>query len=717
MKLSVEVIIKGDVMKKYVYIGTIVQFILTVFIFLSVIDQLELNNLLYKNKEKITILVDFTSVLKEPSQQADYIIESAKDNQIKIFKYIFSSDSDLKVYTNQVIENGLTTLGDPNECNTGSLTSGKDFVWTNSKINLELKKFAAIPETGISGIYYIQGSNQKQIRSLIKDIRALGIIKIDRNNSYNMNILKAIFDKYLLILVWFLLFVVNLAVLIQFLMKQNNKITLLKIFGWSTHDILKSLISPIIRTLLLSLSVIGFMVSSYFLFMYGGIPFIIPFFSLLLLTMLIFIMLYSACIYLSIRLIYRSNHPNTLKGNNHSSFGVAFNLFCKLAVATTIIIIGASLLKEQQILVQRQGQNVYWEKTKNIYATQLRFITNNTDEYRPYEENLKNFFNEATDKKGLFLINASNYEKLSNGKTMYEMNTHSDIEQLTSPAGKSIIINKNYFAHNPIVDTQGKSPIDKIIVSPDHMNILVPNSLKKFEKEINAHYLEHFAFLRRSSSAAPDPPNATINIIYVKNHQKYFTYNPHIDKKDFTVIDPISLVDTGNLDASFYAAWLTSSTFVQSEKTDGFNYLLPTIIQTHTSPSIQNTVSLYNFRAEELNMKKTFIYTISLLLICLTGIQIFNVISSYQLLVEKYRYSLHIKRIFGYSYRKLFSPLVLPNLLLDTILVSIIFVLYRNSYIIFMIFCWSILEILTTLFTIHYLSISINHASIEKKGE
>ncbi|WP_213366353.1 hypothetical protein [Enterococcus lactis] len=48
-------------MKKYVYIGIIAQLILTVFIFLSVIDQLELNKLLYKDKEKITILVESNS--------------------------------------------------------------------------------------------------------------------------------------------------------------------------------------------------------------------------------------------------------------------------------------------------------------------------------------------------------------------------------------------------------------------------------------------------------------------------------------------------------------------------------------------------------------------------------------------------------------------------------------------------------------------------------
>lgn len=85
-------------MKKYVYIGIIAQLILTVFIFLSVIDQLELNKLLYKDKEKITILVESNSMLREPQQQADFIIETANNNQIEIFKYIFSSDSDLKIW-------------------------------------------------------------------------------------------------------------------------------------------------------------------------------------------------------------------------------------------------------------------------------------------------------------------------------------------------------------------------------------------------------------------------------------------------------------------------------------------------------------------------------------------------------------------------------------------------------------------------------------------
>ena len=126
-------------MKKYVYIGIIAQLILTVFIFLSVIDQLELNKLLYKDKEKITILVESNSMLREPQQQADFIIETANNNQIEIFKYIFSSDSDLKIYTNQTMKNEFTTLGNPNESSTDTLKSRKDFVWTNSKIDLELK--------------------------------------------------------------------------------------------------------------------------------------------------------------------------------------------------------------------------------------------------------------------------------------------------------------------------------------------------------------------------------------------------------------------------------------------------------------------------------------------------------------------------------------------------------------------------------------------------
>ncbi|MGL9793325.1 ABC transporter permease [Enterococcus sp. DIV1283b] len=703
-------------MKKYVYIGIIAQLILTVFIFLSVINQLELNKLLYKDKEKITILVESNSMLREPQQQADFIIETANNNQIEIFKYIFSSDSDLKIYTNQTMKNGFTTLGNPNESSTDTLKSRKDFVWTNSKIDLELKKFADIPETGISGVYYIQGNTQKQIHAFLRDINKLGTIQTDNNDSYNLNVRKEFFDKYLLILVWFLLLVVNLAILIQFLIKQTKKITLFKLFGWSIQDTLSSFTIPIIRVLLLSLSTVSLIIVPYFFIHYKGMPFIISFFSLSLLTTLLLITLYSICIYLSIKLIYRSNHPNNLKGNNYSSFGIAFNLFCKLAVATTIIILGTSLLKEQQVLVQHQNQNVYWEKTKNIYATQLRFITNDPDEYRPYEKNLKNFFNEATNKKGLFLINSSNYEKLSNGKPLYEMNTHSDIEQLTSPAGKSIIINKNYFAHSPIIDTQGKSPIDKIIYSPNHLNLLVPDFLNKFEKEIESQYLEYFSFLRRATSASSEPINAKINIIYVKSHQKYFTYNPHIDKRDFTIVDPISIVDTGNLDASFYAAWLTTSSFVQTEKKDGFNYLLPTIIKTNTLPSIQNTISIYNFRAEELNTKKALIYTIRILLICLTVIQIFNVFSSYQLIVEKYRYSLHIKRLFGYSFIKLFTPIVMPIILLDIILVSVLFILYRNQYIIFIITCWSILELLITLLTMYYLSTSINKPSIEKKG-
>ncbi|OQO70030.1 ABC transporter permease [Enterococcus villorum] len=704
-------------MKKFVSIGVVVQLALTVFIFLSVINSLELNNLLYKDKEKITILVESNSIVKDPKEQASYIIDSAKKNHIRIFKYIFSSDTNLKIYTNQEMKNGFTALGDPNKKDVESLKSGTDFIWTNSKIDLELKKFTAIPETGISGIYYIQGDNPKYIHAFLKEISQLGKIKTNRSNSYELNVHKAFFEKYFLLIVWFLLLAVNLAILIQFLMKQTKKITLLKLFGWHTKDILYSFLSPLIRIFLLSLSIVIFIVVAYFSFVYKGIPFITSFLALLLLVTLLFIAVYAFIIYLTIQFIYRSNPSNHLKGNNYGSLGIAFNLFCKLAIATTIISLGAFLLKEQHALIQHQNQNAYWEKTKNIYAVQLRFITSDIDEYSPYEKALKNFFNEATDKKGLFLIDSTNYEKLSIGKPLYEMNTNSEREQLTFPAGKSIVINKNYFTHNPILDVHGQSPLDKIIVSPNYLNILVPEALKPFEEEISLQYTKYFAFLKRLTSDPSKQKDDRVNIIYVKDHQNYFTYNPNIEKKDFTIVDPISIVDTGNLDDSFYAAWLTSSAFVKSEKMDGFNYLLPIIIQTHTSPSIQNTVSLYDFRSEELTMKKMLVYTISILLICLTIVQIFNVISSYQLIIEKYRYSLHIKRIFGYSFMKLFSPIVLPNVLLDVMLVGILFIFYRNKYVVFVIACWIVLEGLTTVLTLNTLKQTIHRPTIEKKGD
>lgn len=710
--------LKGITMKKFIYIGIIVQTILCFYIFFSLYNKFELNNLLYKDKEQMTLLIEDYSKVKNPDEQQKYISEYAKKYNVEINKYIFSSDSNLKIYTNDIsLDNNIKIF--KHHRNSNKLKSNKDFIWTDKDIDVEIKDISYVPETGISGVYYIGSKNAANKTDFINNIKKLGTVKLTENFPSKINNRKLLFDNYNVFMVWLILFMINISILFQYLINSNKKISILKVNGWTNKEIVINFLSPIIKMILIVMMVSVITIPSYFWVQFGGFPYIYHFLIFTGIELVSILLIYTIVITMYILTLtkYR-NAILDIKGKKISNIGVIFNVFCKCLLAVFIILLSTSIISAKQSLVKSQSESKYFDRARNIYATELRFITNDPTEYKPFEENLKQFFYKASSEKQLFMIDSSNYEKFNNGKRMYEMNTQSSVEQLTSPSGKSIVTNINYFKYNPIKKSNGKDIITKkdLIVNDNTLNILVPDKLKKHENQIISEYKKYYSFLKSLSPEMKDE-NTVINIVYVKDNQRYFTYNPNIEIKDFTIEDPITIVDTGKFDSSFYASWLSHCSFVESVKEDGYNYLLPTVIATKTQPSIQNTISIYNFKAEEINRQKNAIFIYTVLTICLIVIQIVNIYFSYQLLLRKYMYELYIKKIFGFNSIELLLPIMLPLLVIDVFLASLLILVIGGNYIFLVVFSWLIFEFLISFISVWYLKKIILNNCLEKIGD
>lgn len=705
-------------MKKFVYVGIIVQAILCFYIFFSLYNQFELNNMLYNNKEQMTLLVEDYSKIKDPDEQQDYIYKNAQKYDIKINKYIFSSDNDLQIYANDISLNKNIKIFN-HHSHLNKINSKKDFVWTDKDTKVEIKDFSYIPETGITGIYYIESNNSTNRTDFINSIKKLGTVKLSTDYPSKMNNRKLIFDNYNILLVWVILFFINLSILLQYLISSNKKISILKVNGWTNKEIIINFISPIIKTILITVAISVIVTASYFWASFGAFPYIEHFSIFIGLTSLIIALAYSFIIIIYVlTAIKYGNAISDIKGKKISNIGVIFNVFCKCILAIFVISLSVNIISAKQSLVKTESENKYFNAARNIYATQLRFITNDQTEYKPYEENLKKFFNKASLEKGLFMIDSSNYEKLNNGKRIYEMNTNSSVGQLTSPSGKSIVTNINYFKYNPIKKSDGKDIVTNkdLVLNNNTLNILVPDNLKRYENTIISEYKNYNSFLMSLSTESKDE-NEAINLIYVKNNQRYFTYNPNIEIKDMTINDPITIIDTGKFDSSFYSSWLSRCSFVESDKEDGYNYLLPTIIATKTQPSIQNTISIYNFKAEEIKSQKNAIYFYTVLLICLIGIQIINIYFSYQLLLRKYMYELYIKKISGYNFVELFLPIMVPITAIDVVLVGILILIIGGNNILLISLSWLFFELMISCISVLYLKKIILNNCLEKIGE
>ena len=91
----------------------------------------------------------------------------------------------------------------------------------------------------------------------------------------------------------------------------------------------------------------------------------------------------------------------------------------------------------------------------------------------------------------------------------------------------------------------------------------------------------------------------SVNIIYVEDGVRYFTYNPSIEiDSQNQILDPIVIVDTRNVDPSFYFSYLTNSCFFESTNINPLSELMPYVTE-HNLTSVYDTVApIFTLRAQ-----------------------------------------------------------------------------------------------------------------------
>lgn len=709
-------------MKKTLYIGMIAQIVLTAFIFLSIMNQLQLNTILYRNQSKITILEaerESNLVLEE---QAQLLLDAAEKYKVTVNKYIFTDDNDLSIYTTDVTLKDHIRFRESTENQQAEYLSQKDFVWNDAGLTMKIISMDAFARTGISGVYYISATSSNDREQFLEELRThIGEVEYSASNDYYYRVFSDILGNYLVLIVWVILFLINLSVLIQYLMRSSTKLAVLKSFGWKNREVLGSFIAPLLKIGSLLIGVIFILTYGYYYLKDGGFISAAPYFIVLVSAFMLLIFMYTI-VHWGFLHSKACRQVNSIKGQNFSNLGIIFNLFSRICVSLAIILIGLNVIELKKTIEDYQKQDAYWEKTRSVYAVELRYITNNMEKYRPYEKNLKAFFEKAEAEQGLFLVDASNYERLSNNEFIYRANTSDPVEEIASPNGRSMTINANYLTHNPIYKSDHTLvSTEDFVYEQDTRNLLVPEKFREYEEAIRMYHTEGFEFQKYIFNELPEETEEVvplkINIVYVKDTQKYFTYNPQIDSKDFSIIDPITIVDTGNIDATFYASWLTSQAFVKSEATDGYSFILPSVIATNTLPNIQNTIAIYNFRAEEINQKKYLLQTLLVMLGVLIIVLIGNIYFSNHLIIEKNKYGMYIKKISGYRYLELIAPLLAIQLILNGLVTVVVLLTNYSETTVVLIGIWLFFDLLITTVSLIHTRKLITIFELSKKGE
>lgn len=265
--------------------------------------------------------------------------------------------------------------------------------------------------------------------------------------------------------------------------------------------------------------------------------------------------------------------------------------------------------------IDTQQNATGWEKYKNFYSTAVKYSGEDESKkkYLEIAEKSALLFPALEEKANAFVMEAYNYQSIDeNGTPLYEQNNLSYPVEI-APNGCSIRVSKNYFKYNPIYTADGSDLVERIVYDDLTLNMLVPEKYKNMEEQIIDAYLENFYFEKVTATndynemAGIDDVldvsknDLKINIIYVKDNQKYFTFrNDCAVMTENTVVDPVVQIYTSNIHCNYAHSILTQWCFFYSEKEspdEVYNDILP-ILKEYKAENIQRVDSVYDENVE-----------------------------------------------------------------------------------------------------------------------
>jgi len=548
---------------------------------------------------------------------------------------------------------------------------GKFYIFSPN-LKITVYPLEQMKNSGVDGLYYVADEYAQTVTDHIN----AGIGYAEIYNDFSVDVSSAFGESTELLISIALTILILIVVTAHYMIKRAKKVAIIKIHGYSALEVTKNIFRELYKTQLAAL-VIGMAGTVlYGLFNYGRENILIMckvFLLAFIMTNLIY------CIVAAIVLFLEHRTKNiTLLIKGKRQFGVIFllHLVLKSAFLITLIVGCCNLISQIQYIRMQQDNLRIWENAENVYSVNLNYV----GESRESELKLKQFYDSVNQVGDAFLIDAQNYEMVDEENHLYDYNRPGE-ESFYDPYGQTIIVNENYMKQNPITKNgETETVISQIIYDENVRNILVPENLKKYESEIQKRFLEDFYFQKVEveniyNEKAGDSLNnlpiekLSVNIIYIDADQEYFPYCNVEEDKGCKIVNPIVVLETGNIDYSFYMSYLSRCVYFKYEGMDAFDYLLPYIKDADVLSNVKSVTSVYDNHGQEiykLQVQRNYLFIALSVVMMLFIVVGFIIISSYY---QEKKYQLYVKKIFGYSMMQRIYRLFVLLLALDFILI------------------------------------------------
>ncbi|HDR4589519.1 TPA: hypothetical protein QCQ70_004251 [Bacillus cytotoxicus] len=722
-------------MRKLLFLMALIFFCLTFSLVNSYQVQNENAKLLYKNKTKVYL--DYKDDFNYKEFIDNMIAFSYKHN-ISIEQQVYTNEENLNVYHSNL------NIFDKNLLKSGRIPSkdGKEFLSNiennnkyqsgtlnipSSTMNISVYSFNNLENSGIGNSLYISSTNADNERDTIEFLsnyaRISSVEKVDIGTP--------ITDIKLLISVS-ITFIFLLLSTIYFLELNVKKIGVLKLLGWDENHIT----FYYLKKILVSITCAAFVSLAAMLFYYfcKGTMIHVTSFLIISLVLTFIVLLLSSLLTISLLYfrIFEMQLNNILKGKENTKKLNIINSGSKIIITIMIFYFIGKTSMHIVNLNNELEQLKYWNSTKDIYSLSLTNIDPNNDLKldKKINDRFLELYHQLDEKKQAFIIDATNFLVVpSKEEIKYSYQTHVKNEHdLYGIYGKSIIIDKNYLKVNPIKGVLSDNPLINLKSNSNTLNVLVPEKLRDKEEVIRTTLLNDFYFQKvevkdiyNKDSNKPlestTKESLNINIIYVKNNQKYFTYSADFGspKENYKITDPIAIIFNDTVDTSFIKAYASKCLYFKDTSNEPYKSIEAYLDDSKTKSNVNFVSSVFNtannkivYIKNEMEVSLTVVITLAFLSFILLINNIF--------LFHKINYQkIQVLHLFGQNFWQINKPVLLFNGCILALNTVCFYIINRDFFTLFYGVIMIISEFIIIKITHRYL-LQRNISSLLKEG-
>lgn len=654
--------------KKVVISLTVMTIVINIFSFLH-INQNTIDKLLY---DKTTISFELYTG-KDLSDILLKINEFSKTNNVEIAQYSFLSSNRKDIYsTMKEIYNEVLVV--PN-------------IFSDKKIKVH--DFEELLNVGFKNLLYVNTKNERIIQKLSDELKEdceiqYSLPNITENTRFiytNINFLP-VFTLFCFLFILILFFYYS---------RSRKEFTICRLWGYTYPQTYYTLNRFIYIPLFLPLVLNGLLAGGI-IFKFGlSNPLLQVIYGMIQLNIIII----SLLILLSIIIFLFSFTAVDNKRRQIMSKVIIISNISRLFLLFLIFLFINNSFEEKKELDKNLDSLTAWSDTKNHFNLQEIYSPFNYSDLAA-EDVLNNkilkVYQDLSDLDKVFIISTRNFERSNVADDNYDYTYLYDLENeedLYSPYGRNIVVDRNYLKRHEIKSVNGKNVVDMIDTDGDVLNILVPQKYKKYEGVIEDSFKDWFYFQRvtvtnmyrmagNKTEIHKDIDDLNINIIYIENNQKYFTYNPYAGDSMNTIEDTIVTVYTENIDSSTLGSYVGSGVFVESEDVDSVLKEISSITEKYGANELNSVASVYDKKGEEIQYLENKMGQL-----ILNTIIIFLFLIMFMMVITYFYYKLFfreliIKSLYGYPFIYIYRSLFRTNLLINIGVIPFIVIVYKR---------------------------------------